>query len=167
MPPVAARALLAPLERLGRAVAMLRAHAGLVQVPAHELDAHALRRLFLELPGVMCAVRRAPLPPAQDAFQDRRQLLARFDQLAVGVATMPTFALRAPGIALDEAAQLRRAAASASAVEALDEAWSWLARAELPGAMDAAAGDALVRIVANLEAALAARRATEALAETA
>lgn len=125
-------------------------------------DAQALRRLFLELPCVMCALRRAVLAPAQSLFRQHQALLQRLDLANLQVATMPALELAAPGQRLAGAIILQRSSATLAAVAALDEAWACLARlnvadaARLPALLDDAA-----RIVANLELALATRRATE------
>jgi hypothetical protein len=123
-------------------------------------DAKALRRLFLELPCLMCGLRLAALPSGQDQFRQQQALMARLDRLSVETAAMPALALAAPGqpLALDE--QLRRARHSRRATASLDEAWALLARLDgidperLPALYDEAE-----RIVANLEADCGARRA--------
>jgi hypothetical protein len=126
-------------------------------------DAKAVRRLFLELPCLMCGLRLGALPSGPAQFRQQQALMQRLDRLSVETAAMPALALAAPGqpLALDE--QLRRARHSRRATVSLDEAWALLAR--LDGA-DAAQLDALYdeaeRIVANLEADCAARRATRA-----
>ncbi len=126
--------------------------------PALE-DAKALRRLFLELPGVLCGLRLAPLPADCAVFRRHQDLLRRLDLVSLSVGTMPALELAAPGqpLALDQ--QLRRARHSRRAVAALDEAWALLARIKLGDAALAAAllGEA-DRIVANLECDCAARR---------
>jgi hypothetical protein len=116
-------------------------------------DAAALRRLFLEVPAVAGAIRRAAFP-----FDERKALLERLDLLGMSVGTMPSLELAAPGQPLAAPARLRRAAHSKRAVAALDEAWALLARLEagMPGQLDEAN-----RSVANLEQACAARRAVE------
>lgn len=127
-------------------------------------DAHALRRLFLELPCVMSGLRLA-FPYAQVSFADQCALLARLDAAALSVDTMPSFALAAPAEPLDAAGRARRATASLAALEALDEAWALLARLRAAGAGVAAVDDA-DRIAANLETALAARRSAREGVET-
>ncbi|MGX9219053.1 hypothetical protein ACWV27_11700 [Massilia varians] len=126
--------------------------------PALE-DAKALRRLFLELPGVLCGLRLSPLPADCAVFRRHQDLLRRLDLVSLSVGTMPALELAAPGqpLALDQ--QLRRARHSRRAVAALDEAWALLARIKLGDAALAAAllGEA-DRIVANLECDCAARR---------
>jgi hypothetical protein len=126
--------------------------------PAVE-DAKALRRLFLELPCLMCGLRLAAMPAAQDSFQRQQALLQRLDLVSVGVNTMPALALAAPGQPLAMQEQLRRARHSRRACVSLDEAWALLARlrqageAALPQLYEEAA-----RVVANLEADCAGRR---------
>lgn len=116
-------------------------------------DAQAMRRLFLELPCVSAGLRLA-LAQAKVPFAAQKALLARLDGASLAVDTMPSFALSAPSVPLGAARLAGRAAASLEALEALDEAWALLAslRAAVPADLDAAE-----RIVANLEAALAAR----------
>lgn len=128
---------------------------------ASAADAQSLRRLFLELPCVMCALRLALLPPGQALFRQQQALLQRLDQVSLAVGTMPTLALAAPGQPLAADQQARRARHSMAAAAALDEAWALLARLSL------AAEPALValfddadRIVANLEHHSGARRQT-------
>jgi hypothetical protein len=135
-------------------------------------DAKALRRMFLELPCLMCGLRLGALPSGQDQFRQQQALLQRLDRLSVEITTMPALVLAAPGqpLAIDD--QLRRMRHSRRATAALDEAWALLAR--LDGA-DKDAGDALLaalyddaeRIVANLEAECAGRRAVRAAKEPA
>ena len=137
-------------------------------------DARALRRMFLELPCLMCGLRLAALPSGQDLFRRQQALLQRLDLLSVGVGTMPALALSAPGQALDAGGQLRRARHSRRATVALDEAWALLARMRRDG-QDAPMSDARLgdlydvaeRIVANLETDCAARRRVAAEAEAA
>lgn len=129
-------------------------------------DARALRRLFLELPGVASGLRLA-LPDARVPFTVQRSLLAQLDSAALSVETMPAYALAAPSVPLDEQGRASRSAASLAALEALDECWALLARVRTGGvAADALADDA-DRILANLVSALAARRATGAELEEA
>jgi len=122
-------------------------------VDAALADRHALRRLFLELPGVTCALRLACLPPGQLQFGQRQALLQRLDQVALSVATMPALTLAAPGQSLPTAQVQARARHAISAAAALDEAWSMVARLA-----DAAHVDDADRIVANLEHHCAGRR---------
>lgn len=122
-------------------------------------DARAVRRLFLELPCLMCGLRLGALPQDAALFRRQQALLGRLDLLSVGAATMPSLALVAPGQAADAEARGRRAARSVRAAGALDEAWALLAH--LKGAPDADLArlyDELDRIVANLEHDCAARR---------
>ncbi len=126
-------------------------------------DRKALRRLFLELPRVLCGLRLAVLPPDCATFRRHQDLLRRLDLVSLSVGTMPALALAAPNEALAAAEQLRRARHSRRAVAALDEAWALLARmkhavAELPQAIGLL--DEADRIIANLECDCAARRAT-------
>lgn len=137
-------------------------------------DARALRRMFLELPCLMCGLRLAALPSGQDLFRRQQALLQRLDLLSVGVGTMPALALAAPGRPLDGGGQLRRARHSRRATVALDEGWALLARmrqaaqgAPLDDASLGALYDDAERIVANLEADCAARRQAEPAAEAA
>ena len=119
--------------------------------PARD-DARALRRLFLELPCLMCGMRLAALPQGQGLFRQQQALLNRLDLVSLAANTMPALGLAAPGQPLAPAQQLRRARHSVHALAALDEAWALLARLER--AEDAAlAGllDEADRIVANLE----------------
>lgn len=115
-------------------------------------DARALRRLFLELPCLMCRVRAAALPQGQGLFRQQQAILNRLDLLSLAAGTMPALALAAPGQALAVEQQVRRARHSTRAAAALDEAWALLARLERAG--DAAPANLLDeadRIVANLE----------------
>ena len=138
--------------------------------PSHPAagDARALRRLFLELPCLMCRVRMAALPQGQGLFRQQQALLGRLDLVSLAAGTMPALALAAPGQPLGLDGQLRRARHSQRAVAALDEAWALLARFEL--ADDAAlAGllDEADRIVANLEHAIDGRKRVAAMGEAA
>jgi hypothetical protein len=126
-------------------------------------DRNALRRLFLELPRVLCGLRLAVLPPDCATFHRHQDLLRRLDLASLAVGTMPALELAAPNQPLPGAEQLRRARHSRRAVAALDEAWALLARmqhavTELPQA--GALLDEADRIVSNLECDCAARRAT-------
>lgn len=123
-------------------------------VPAPEplTDARSLRRLFLELPCVMCGLRLAVLPQGQQLFRRHQELLQRLDLVSLSVATMPALELAAPGVPLDPQQQARRIGHSRRAVEALDEAWALLARLQAADeAQIAALFDDAGRIVANLE----------------
>jgi hypothetical protein len=126
-------------------------------------DARALRRLFLELPCLMCALRLAVLPPGQQLFRQQQALLHRLDLVSLSVNTMPALELAAPGQRLDADQQARRARHCQRAVTALDEAWALLARLKLAGeAQLAPLFDDAERIVANLEHDSAARRSAVA-----
>ncbi|KGF81967.1 hypothetical protein IA69_08475 [Massilia sp. JS1662] len=131
-------------------------------------DAKSMRRLFLELPCLMCGLRLGALPNGQEQFRQQQALLQRLDRLSVEITTMPALVLAAPGqpLALDE--QLRRMRHSRRATVALDEAWALLARLEgAQGERLAALYDEAERIVANLEADCAGRRAAKHVAEAA
>lgn len=123
------------------------------------VDAHCLRRLFLELPGVMQGLRLAVLPSGQELFQQQQALLQRLDALNLAVNTMPSLAWAAPGQPLPDARQARRASHSLRACAALDEAWALLARLSLaqPTRLPALFDEA-DRIIANLELDSAERR---------
>ncbi len=152
------------LARAASVPAPTPAPASVVPVPALS-DAQALRRLFLELPCVMCALRLAVLPPGQALFRQHQQLLQRLDQVSLAVATMPALDLAAPGQALALAQQDRRARHSVAAALALDEAWALLARLSLAGEQGLEPlFDEADRIVANLELHSSGRRL--ALAES-
>lgn len=128
------------------------APAALAAAPACLSDAQAMRRLFLELPCMMCALRLAVLPQGQDLFRQHQALLQRLDQVCLSAATMPALALAAPGVPLAASRQVRRSHHSSAAVAALDEAWALLARLALAdGQPLAALFDEAERIVANLE----------------
>jgi len=116
-------------------------------------DSAALRRLFLELPPVAARLRLLDIA----AFARQRALLQRFELASLAVLTMPALALAAPGQPLAPSLQLRRTRHAWRAVAALDEAWALLARAGR-SEEDILLDDA-ERIAANLEDALAARRA--------
>jgi hypothetical protein len=124
----------------------------LVPVPPGT-DAPALRRLFLELPPVTARLRLLDI----DAFTRQRALLQRFDVASLAVLTMPALGLAAPGQLLGAGQQQRRTRHALRAVAALDEAWALLARAGRIAQDDLL--DEFERIAANLEDALAARRA--------
>ena len=126
-------------------------------------DAQALRRLFLELPCVMCGLRLAVLPPGQELFRQHQALLQRLDLVSLSVNTMPALELKAPGLALAAGEQQRRLRHSARAAASLDEAWALLARLQAPGAPLEALFDDAERIVANLEYDVGARRESEAV----
>jgi len=122
-------------------------------------DARALRRLFLELPCLMCRVRQAALPSGQALFRQQQALLQRLDLVCLAASTMPALALAAPGQPLAFDQQLRRARHSVQATAALDEAWALLARFELAEDQGLEAlFDEADRIVANLEHATGERK---------
>ncbi|GAB3458695.1 hypothetical protein GCM10027321_14850 [Massilia terrae] len=149
------------LDRLECAVPPMPVAASVAvhQVDARAVDARALRRLFLELPCLMRAVRLAALPASGVQFRTLQALLQRLDLLGLSVATMPALGLQAPGQALLATVQARRAHHCVLAAESLDEAWALLARFERAEAREAPALlDELDRIAANLEFHCAARR---------
>lgn len=124
-------------------------------------DAHAMRRLFLELPAACAALRLVALPAGPALFHTHRALLQRFELASTQVATMPSLAWAAPQQPLDRRQQQRRADATTAAVGALDETWAWLARLQLAGALQwPDLFDEAERILANLESHLARRRIT-------
>ncbi len=128
-------------------------------------DRKALRRLFLELPCVLCGLRLAVFPPDCATFRRHQELLRRLDLVSLSVGTMPSLALAAPNEPLAVAGQLRRARHSRRAAAALDEAWALLARIRNgDGTMVAVLLDEADRIVANLECDCAARRAVSEVA---
>lgn len=144
------------------AAAMLTAEAPRTEPPFDPArsDAAALRRLFLELPCVMCALRLAVLPTGQGQFRQQQALLQRLDLVSLSVGTMPALELDAPGQPLAPGQQLRRARHSVRAAAALDEAWALIARLERADqAQLAMLFDEADRIVANLEHDTAGRRA--------
>ncbi|WP_187358688.1 hypothetical protein [Pseudoduganella aquatica] len=137
-------------------------------------DAHALRRLFLELPALSSGFRQVALPPGQALFLAHRSLLQRVALLALDVNTMPALAWSAPDLPSPRAQQERRSGHSILAARELDQAWALLARLQLaanPLQFGAACGtadpepalaalmDEAERIVANLDHHLAQRRA--------
>jgi hypothetical protein len=137
-------------------------------VPEPLSDARSLRRLFLELPCVMCALRVAVLPPGQQMFRRHQDLLQRLDLVSLSVTTMPAFELAAPGVPLSVEQQLRRVAHSRRALAALDEAWALLSRMQMagPAQLEALVDDA-ERIVANLEYEIGGRRLAQPESEQA
>jgi hypothetical protein len=154
------------LERLGDAAAPMAAPAAPAIRPelpdAHAIDARALRRLFLELPCLMRALRLACAPSSADEFRCLQHMLQRLDLASLAVATMPALELLAPGQPLAVDLQARRARHAGHAAAALDEGWALLARFErAEGAQFALLLDELDRILSNLERHCAARRATE------
>jgi len=120
-------------------------------------DAHALRRLFLELPALSAALRM--ITPPANAFTTQQELLQRLALAALDVNTMPALQLASPDRKLAAAVQARRAAHAREAAAALDNAWSLLARLKLAHEDDIAQlFDEADRLIANLEFALAERR---------
>jgi hypothetical protein len=139
-----------------------------VPAPAPLSDARSLRRLFLELPCVMCGLRLAVLPPGQQLFRRHQDLLQRLDLVSLAVTTMPALELAAPGVPLEAHQQARRIHHSNRAVAALDEAWALLARLQIAGAAQLAPlFDDAERIVANLEYDTGERRLAQAESEPA
>jgi hypothetical protein len=129
-------------------------------LPPADSDARSLRRLFLELPAVATALRLVSLPAGPGPFQAKQALLQRLALLKLGVDTMPSLAWAAPDQALEADQQARRSRNSTAAVAALDEAWALLARLQLAVPVQwAELSDEADRICANLEQALALRRA--------
>jgi hypothetical protein len=150
---------------LARAIAQepaLIAMASPAPAPEPLSDARALRRLFLELPCVMCAFRMAVLPQGQQLFRRHQELLRRLDLVSLSVATMPALELAAPGVALEPRQQARRIMHIRRAVESLDEAWAMLSRLQVAQAtqLDLLFDDA-ERIIANLEYDTAERRLSQ------
>lgn len=137
-----------------------------VPLDAAAADAHALRRLFLELPAWTAGVRALAQPSGQTLFDARRGLLQRCALAALDVNTMPSLVWAAPGRPLGVPQQAQRAAHSVAAAQALDQAWALLARWRLV-AQDRAASigdhaallDEADRLTANLAFHLAGRRA--------
>ena len=143
------------------AAALALAPVAPVTAPDLLSDERSLRRLFLELPSLMCALRLAVLPPGQPLFHRHQDLLRRLDLASLSVSTMPALALAAPGVALAAHQQLRRVEHSRRAIAALDEGWALLARLQLADADADRIGalfDDAGRIVANLEYDLGERR---------
>ena len=132
--------------------------AATIPTAAAPSDAHALRRLFLELPSVTSTLRLMTLAPGLGLFRQQQQLLQRLDQVTLLFETMPSLELAAPGLPLSAAGQAARAEHSVQALSALDEAWALLARMERASA---ALFDDADRILANLEQHAAGRRATQ------
>jgi hypothetical protein len=157
-----ARELMARAVEEASVAAVPVAAASVTAAPAIDAafeDARALRRLFLELPCVMCRVREAALPQGQALFRQQQALLQRLDLVCLAASTMPALGLAAPGQPLESDSQLRRARHSLRAAGALDEAWALLARLERADdeGLDLLFDEA-DRIVANLEHALLARK---------
>jgi len=140
-------------------------------------DAHALRRLFLELPVLSSGLRQVALPPGQALFLAHRSLLQRIALIALDVNTMPALGLAAPNQPLPAAQQERRARHSIAAARELDQAWALLARLQLaanplqfgaacgstdPEPLLAALLDDADRIASNLDHHLSQRRVASA-----
>jgi hypothetical protein len=146
------------------------AAAVLVPAPVQDpmSDAHALRRLFLELPCAMSALRLAVLPQGQQLFHRHQQLLQRIGLASLSVSTMPVLELAAPGVPLEPRQQARRIRHSIRATAALDEAWALIARLQLAhtGWLEPLFDEA-ERIVANLEFDISERRCARAESEQA
>jgi hypothetical protein len=127
---------------------------------AAQQDAHALRRLFIELPALSTELRSLTLPNGLPIFQQHQALLLRLGMASLNVNTMPALAWAAPEVPLEPQEQLRRSRDTLTALAALDEAWSLLARLHLashqhwPMLLEEAD-----RICANLETGLSLRRA--------
>ena len=153
--PAAAQTLAAPVT-----AAAATANKAAIAATAHD-DARALRRLFLELPPLAAALRLLAPPAGRDGFLQQRAMLQRFALSQLDVDTMPSLAWATPDRPLPAAQQAQRARASTLAVAALDEAWALLARLQVAAAPDAALYDEADRIAANLELALARRRAID------
>ena len=156
----------AALEAAGAAVPAVPAVPGRAPFDPAREDARALRRLFLELPCLMCRVRQAALPSGQELFRQQQALLQRLDLVCLAASTMPALSLAAPGQPLAASQQLRRARHSVGAAAALDEAWALLARFELAEDRGLEAlFDEADRIVANLEHATGERKLASAQEE--
>lgn len=131
--------------------------------PIAQNDAQALRRLFLELPVLSSELRLLQLPPGLPVFEQHQALLLRLGMASLNVTTMPSLAWAAPDQPLAGEEQNRRSRHTLVARDALDEAWSLLARFQLasheqwPQLLDEAD-----RICANLETGLSLRRAPHA-----
>lgn len=140
-------------------------------------DAHALRRLFLELPVLSSGLRQVALPSGQALFLAHRSLLQRIALIALDVNTMPALSLAAPNQPLPAAQQQRRTRHSIAAVRELDQAWALLASLQLsanplqfgsacgsadPEPILAALLDNADRIVSNLDYHLSQRRIASA-----
>ena len=128
--------------------------------PVAQSDALALRRLFLELPAVSRELRLLQLPEGLAVFERHQALLLRLGMASLNVTTMPALAWAAPDRPLAEADQNRRSRHTLIARDALDEAWSLLARLQLAGHEQwPQLLDEADRICANLETGLSLRRA--------
>jgi hypothetical protein len=128
--------------------------------PAAQNDAQALRRLFLELPAVTRELRLLQLPEGLPLFERHQALLLRLGMASLNVTTMPALAWAAPDQPLAEGDQNRRWRHTLVARDALDEAWSLLARLQLAGHEQwPQLLEEADRICANLETGLSLRRA--------
>lgn len=130
---------------------------------AAELDARALRRLFIELPAVSAGLRAIAWPSGTTLFTARTALLQRLALCMAEVETMPALALAAPGQPFPLAQQARRARHTLAAESALDDAWALLARLRVAGAGRSEQAwltllDEGERLAANLATQLSARR---------
>ncbi len=126
------------------------------------IDARALRRLFLELPCLMRALRLAATPSTGDEFRALQDMFARLDLASLSVATMPALELVAPGQPLPPERRVLRAGHAGQAAAALDEGWALLARFErAEGVQFALLLDELDRVLSNLERHCAGRRSIE------
>lgn len=123
-------------------------------------DAQALRRLFLELPAVSRELRLLQLPGGLPVFERHQALLLRLNMASLNVTTMPALAWAAPDQPLSDEEQERRIRQTLVARDALDEAWSLLARLQLAGHEQwPPLLEEADRICANLETGLSLRRA--------
>jgi hypothetical protein len=146
-PPAAVPARLSPCSRMARPLRRRRGRRP------------ALRRLFLELPCVMCGVRLAALPPGRRCSTSSRPCCSASTWLCLA-RTMPALALAAPGQPLGRQ-QLRRARHS---LRACKRARRSLGAAGAPAPRPTTRRSPLLfdeadRIVANLERDCAERRA--------
>lgn len=131
--------------------------------PAAQRDAQALRRLFLELPAVSRELRLLHLPEGLPVFERHQALLLRLNMASLNVTTMPALAWAAPDQPLTAEDQDRRSRQTLIARDALDEAWSLLARLQLAGHEQwPPLLEEADRICANLETGLSLRRAPHA-----
>ena len=127
---------------------------------AAQSDAQALRRLFLELPALSRGLRLLQLPEGLPVFERHQALLLRLGMASLNVTTMPALAWAAPDQPLAEEDQNRRSRHTLLARDALDEAWSLLARLQLAGHEQwPHLLDEADRVCANLETGLSLRRA--------
>ena len=132
-------------------------------LPVAQNDAQALRRLFLELPAVSRELRLLQLPEGLPVFERQQALLLRLGMASLNVTTMPALAWAAPDQPLAEDDQNRRSRHTLVARDALDEAWSLLARLQMAGDEQwPQLLDEADRICANLETGLSLRRAPHA-----